>query len=221
MQPPTNLLYVVEEDEHNPLEKDSIPMRTTFANLRRATKRGLTLIEALLFLGIAAIVIVGAVLFYNNASGSARTNDALTQVNAFATGVKGLYSGTARYGANGDDLVDAVINSGVAPRNTVNGTTLVNPWGGATLITVGGAGAHFAITMNAVPQDACVRILTAGLLTQGGLFGAQVRTGTGAAPNAAPAASGTMFTPTAPADPATAATACTAGANNQLIFYVR
>lgn len=196
-------------------------MRTTFSNLRRATKRVLTLIEALLFLGIATIVIVGAVLFYNNASGSARTNDALTQVNAFATGVKGLFSGTARYGANGDDLVEAVINSGVAPRNTVNAGALVNPWGGATLITVGGAGAHFAVTMNAVPQDACVRILTAGLLTQGGLFSVQVRAGTGAAPTAAPVASGTVFTPTAPADPATAAVACAAGANNQLIFYVR
>jgi type II secretory pathway pseudopilin PulG len=198
-------------------------MRNTFTNLRRATKRGLTLIEALLFLGIAAIVIVGAVLFYNNASGSARTNDALTQVNALTTGVKGLYSGTARYGANGADLVPAVINSGVAPRNTVNTTTntLVNPWGGATLITAGGGGAHFAVVMNGVPQDACVRILTAGLLTQGGMFSAQVRQGVAAAPNAAPAASATVFTVTAPPDPATAAAACTAGANNQLLFYVR
>jgi type II secretory pathway pseudopilin PulG len=196
-------------------------MRNTFTNLRRATKRGLTLIEALLFLGIAAIVIVGAVLFYNNASSAARTNDALTQINALTTGVKGLYSGTSRYGANGTSLVPAVINSGVAPRNTVNGAALVNPWGGATLITANGGGAHFTVVMNAVPQDSCVRILTAGLLTQGGIFSAQVRQGVAAAPNAAPAASATVFTVTAPPDPATAAAACAAGAGNQLLFYVR
>jgi len=193
---------------------------------RAATKRGLTLIETLLVLGLAALAIVAAVIFYNNASNSARTNDALAQIQTYSTGIKGLNSGTSNFGTG--TLALAAINSGVAPRNAVTGTgataTLVNPWGGATTIT--GVTSYFRISMGGVPQESCVRLITAGLMTSGGIFAISAGAttpapgvaGTPAAPTAAGANS--FLAPTNPT-PAQAAAACGAGNTNNMHFFVR
>lgn len=201
-------------------------MPKTISSLRAATKRGLTLIEALLFLGIAAIVIVGAVILYNNSSNSARTNDALTQIQAYSTGIKGLHSGSSNYGTT--TLVAAAINGGVAPRNAINGTALVNPWGGIT--TIMGQGASFRISMAGVPQDSCVRMVTAGLMTTGGIYairtgsnsGAVGSTATPVAPTAhAATANNGAFVATTNPTPAMAAAACSSGSTNNMHFFVR
>lgn len=193
-------------------------MKAKIQAMNKATKRGLTLIEALLFLGIAAVVIVGAVILYNNTSNSARTNEALTQLQSYSTGVKGLYSGTSSYGTG--SILPAVINGGVAPRSAVNGTNLVNPWGDGTAIF--GNGGTFHIYFQNVPQDSCVRILTAGILSQGSITNMWVANG-GAMPTAVqtvPPAGPSSFNAVTPPTPATAAVAC-ANANNNIHFEVR
>lgn len=193
-------------------------MFASLSPIKKATKRGLTLIEALLFLGIAAVVIVGAVVLYNNTSNSARTNDALTQLQSYSTGVKGLYSGTSSYGSG--SLLPAVINGGVAPRSAVNGNALVNPWGDGTAIF--GNGGTFHVYFQNVPQDSCVRILTAGILSQGSITNIWVANGA-ALPTAVqtvPPTGPTSFNAVTPPTPATAAVAC-ANPNNNVYFNVR
>lgn len=147
-------------------------MKTSFASLRAATKRGLTLFETLLVMGIIAVAIVAVVIYYNNTSNAGLTNQAITEVQAYSTGIKSLNSGSPTYGANNASLVPLAVNGGVAPRSAVGGTaaapTLVNPWRGATTILSNGA--SFRITMAGVPQDSCVRMLSAGLMTSGGIF---------------------------------------------------
>ena len=190
--------------------------------LRAAVRRGLTLTEGLLFLAVAALVIVAAVFLYNNITGSRANNDALTQINSYTSGMKSLYSSQSSYGTV--SLVEAAINGGIAPRNAINGagTGLVNPWGGDT--TIVGQTNAFYVRMTEVPQDACVRMLSAGLLTQGSIFA--IRAGSGATTAAAPTSSSTSanngaFVATEPPTPADAATVCSDGATNVMTFYVR
>lgn len=161
--------------------------------------RGLTLIEALLFLGIAAIVIVGAVAFYNNANNATKINQAKTQIQAIASGIRSLYASQASYNTVDTSLV---INAGIAPKNAVDGNRLINPWGGGTVIT--GAARTFEIRFNQVPNDACVDLLSAGLLNEGSIISMQVGS--------------TTFT--SDADPAAAISSCNAG-NSSVRFTVR
>lgn len=188
---------------------------TPLKALKAAKSRGLTLIEALLFLGLAALVIVGAVTIYNNASNSTRTNEALSQIQTYATGVKGLNSGSSQFTNNADFALPA-IRSGVAPKNAVvGGTSLVNPWGGATTIT--GRTSFFTISMAGVPQESCVRLLTSGLMNQGGIVGMSVAAAATAIPTTS---AGTNFAVATGATLTQATTAC-AAATNQINFFVR
>jgi prepilin-type N-terminal cleavage/methylation domain-containing protein len=138
--------------------------------------RGLTLIEVLLALGIAAVVIVGAVAFYNNASNTTKMNEAKAQIQTIGGGIKTLYAG-------------------IAPQNAIDGNQLINPWGGATIVS--GAARTFEIRMEEVPNDACVNILSSGILNEGNIISMRV--------------GATTFTNDA--DPALAVTSCNAGSN--------
>ena len=183
--------------------------------------RGLTLIEVLLVLGLMALAIVAAVLYFNSTSNTQRTNEALTQIQSYSTGIKSLSSGQSSYG-NNTDLVPVAIGGGIAPRNAVNGTVLVNPWGGPTTIT--GLNNTFRISMTGVPQESCVRLVSGGLMTTGGIFA--MRAGASAAAGAAPTAhqvtagNGQFVSTTAPTA-LDASTVCSNGATNQMHFYVR
>lgn len=131
-------------------------------------KRGLTLIETLLALGVAAIVIIGAVSFYNNAAGTNAINDAKGQIQAYVNGVKKVYASQSTY--TGLDNA-TIIATGVAPQPAISGANgLVNPWRGTTTIASASGGSAFTVTMAGVPQDACVSLLTSGLLSGGGVY---------------------------------------------------
>lgn len=162
--------------------------------------RGLTLIEALLFLGIAAVVIVGAVAFYNNASNTTKLNAAKTQLQAIGGGIQSLYASQSSYTTVTTSLV---VNAGLAPQNTVSGNALVNPWGGTIVVT--GAARTFDVEYTAIPSDACVNFLSAGLTSEGGIIRVQVN--------------GSSNFTTDP-NPAQAVSACS-GATNSLAFQFR
>jgi X-X-X-Leu-X-X-Gly heptad repeat protein len=57
------------------------------------SQRGASLLEAIAYLGIAAIVVIGAVALLNGAFSSAGSNELSEQVSAIQTGVKKLYMG--------------------------------------------------------------------------------------------------------------------------------
>lgn len=190
-------------------------MNKPLSYLRAATKRGLTLFETLLVMGIIAVAIVAIVVYYNNTSNAGLTNEAISEVQAYSTGIKSLNSGSSTYG--NATLVPVAINGGVAPRSAISGTTLVNPWNGAT--TIMGNGTSFRITMAGVPQDSCVRLLSAGLMTPGGIFAMSV----GNATTPPPTANATSFLANTAAAPTVAQTAaaCAAGNVNTMNFFVR
>ena len=132
---------------------------------KRKTLRGLTLMEALLFLGLAAILIVGAFALYSNASSTSRLNQAKSQLQTYISGVKSLYSTRNDFTSVTTSLV---VNSGIAPAEAVHGVTLVNPWGGLTTVSANSARPReFRVTFEDMPRDACTAMLSAGLIKQG------------------------------------------------------
>lgn len=130
--------------------------------------RGLTLMEALLFLGLAAIVIVGAFALYNNASSTTKMNQAKTHLQTYIGGVKSLYSSQNSYATVTTALV---VNAGIAPSEAVDGTTLISPWGtNTTVLGNSGNPREFRVTFEDVPRDACTALLSAALIEQGTVF---------------------------------------------------
>jgi type II secretory pathway pseudopilin PulG len=144
------------------------------AGLGAARRRGVTLIEAVLYISIALALIVGGLVFFQQASLAQRTNSAVRNISAIASEVRGLYQGSISF-ANLEEV--ALIRAGAVPSSMVDGTTLVNEWGGTVSVrssieqTNGAqtwrANSGFSITYENVPEAACVRLTNADITGTG------------------------------------------------------
>jgi X-X-X-Leu-X-X-Gly heptad repeat protein len=136
------------------------PIRAALKRHRsRRSQRGASLLEAIAYLGIAAIVVIGAVALLNGAFSSAGTNELAEQVNAIQAGVKKLYMGQT----NGyqDISISTLAAAGALPSTIpASGTTASNSFGGAVKVS-GTAGNTFTIEFDDVPSAVCINALTA------------------------------------------------------------
>ena len=150
------------------------------ARLGTARKRGVTLIEAVLYISIALALIVGGLVFFQQASLAQRTNSAVRNISAIASETRGLYQGQNNF----DGFTQTtLINAGAVPSSLIGGTaaapTLSNEWGGT--VTAASTGATdapphsgFTVTYPSLPTAACVR-LTSTDLSGTGRVGSGIR----------------------------------------------
>ncbi len=125
-------------------------------------ERGATLIEAALFTVIALGTIIGGIVFFQQASISAKTNEMVRTLASLQTQVRALFQTQASFGTSG--LNTLLITSNAVPSNILQDSdndgdmdALVHGFGGA--ITVTGATGQFTIAMADVPVDVCTRII--------------------------------------------------------------
>lgn len=155
---------------------------------------GASLLEAIAFIAISAIVIYGAVALIKSSFSGTNTNEAVSELSTIRTGAKSLFSGSGGYGSG--NLNSVLINAQVFPSTmAVSGSTVTNPWNGSVVVT--GASQQFTINYPNVPQDVCVKTVTGSGSGWDGL------TVNGAAV-------------ALPANPNTANTACSASSNTLL-----
>lgn len=121
-------------------------------------QRGASLLEGIAYLGIAAVVVLGAVSLLGGAFGSAKSNQATEEAVAMRTAVRKLYIGQS-YPV--ESLVPTLIAANAIPSTLAKNNadnTLKNSWGGA--VTVSGTATGFEITYAAVPKDVCVNLIS-------------------------------------------------------------
>lgn len=122
-------------------------------------QRGFTLVEVAMVLAIAALLIAGVMLFFNNASQARQTNDALQEVAAVQQTVRSLYSGQPDY--TGLDTA-IVASSKQLPAKWANTTssTVSNPFGSSVTIAATSSANQFMLTFNGIPDAACSKMVT-------------------------------------------------------------
>jgi type II secretory pathway pseudopilin PulG len=136
--------------------KNSQPMATAHYRYRQ---RGASLLEGIAFLGIAAIVILGAVSLLSSAFSSAQSNQSTEDLVAMRTAVHKLYSGQSYPDGIAPTLIAAKAVPGSLKVNSASGT-IANTWGGAVTVTGAADGATFTIQYAAVPQDVCINMVS-------------------------------------------------------------
>lgn len=126
---------------------------------RLARQRGASLLEGIAYLGIAALVVLGAVSLLTGAFGSAKANQTTEEVVALRTSVRKMYAGQPY---NGDALMMANMVTAKAIPNTLvvaaNGV-ITNGWAGVVTLT-GASASTFTISYTNVPQDVCVSVVS-------------------------------------------------------------
>ena len=129
----------------------------------RRWRRGFSLFGVLLGLGLAAVVIVGAVGTYNAARESANRSAALTLLSQLRANIEAAYAGAPSYGDKAD-LVAAIDRRGGIPggaRVMVGGKAAIrHPFGGAVSV-LGGPGSitnRFRITFEDLDDAICAAL---------------------------------------------------------------
>jgi len=163
---------------------------TATATLARAARRGVTLIEAILFISIALGLIVGGIVLYNQANTASTTNDAARNINALASNVRALYPNDFS-----TISVASMITANGVPQNLVNQNAIRNEFGGAYTIAVDPANSNqFYIQTSNVPDAVCARL---GVFSAGqGIVGSGIASIQAFSSADPPAAVGTVFTGT-------------------------
>ncbi|MFJ3044670.1 type 4 pilus major pilin [Herbaspirillum chlorophenolicum] len=126
------------------------------SNSKAARQQGASLLEGIAYLGIAAIVVMGAISLLTGAFSSAKSNQANEEVIGLRTAVRKLYMGQT-YPTAG---IPTLLQTAKAAPGTLaaDGTTLKNSWGGT--VAIAGSGTGFQITYPSVPKDVCVSMLS-------------------------------------------------------------
>ena len=132
----------------------------------RRFRRGFSLFGVLLGLGLAAVVIVGAVSTYNAAREAANRTEALVLLNRIRASVEAAFAGAPSYG-NNTDLVAALDRRGGVPDSarTIKGKTVEirHPFGGLVTVTGGPGGItnRFRIGFADVDNEICAALADA------------------------------------------------------------
>lgn len=174
-------------------------MKTSKLNCKSTSTRlffqnGATLLESLAFLGIAALVILGAIALLSGAFSGADSNRSMQDLSTIRTGIKKLFAGQSNgyTGLGNTTLINAKVFPNTLVVTDASSGTVKNQWGGT--VTAAGNSTDFTITYNGVPKDVCVNIVT------GNGEWSSVKVG-----------SDTLATPVSPAD---ANTKCSGATNN-------
>jgi drug/metabolite transporter superfamily protein YnfA len=125
---------------------------------RRHPRRAVTLIEAVLFIAIALGLIVGGLVFFQQAQTASRTMATVRLLSALLVEARTLPPQPLAQ-------VDRVlIARGAVPSNAVDGDAIVMPWGGVVTVFAGVAdidGAHSTwvqLNLDSIPVEICARI---------------------------------------------------------------
>jgi type II secretory pathway pseudopilin PulG len=194
------------------------------ARLGSTRKRGVTLIEAVLYISIALALIVGGLVFFQQASLAQRTNSAVRNISAIASETRGLYQASQTFSG----LTTAtLINAGAVPTSIVvpgsgTGATAVaaslrNEWGGVITAASATPFANFTVDYENIPVAACTRLTSADARGSGRVGSGIVSVGY-RGPNETSYPAGTVYTSAADAlKPSDVSTYCnTAGTSGFL-----
>lgn len=112
-----------------------------------------------LFGKIAALITVAAVtLVLYQFFGASKAAQAINDLTQLHSNIQTTYNAQQSFSS----LTNTVAITGkLAPPKMINGTSLVNPWGGAVTVRVNGSDtAKFDVAQTNIPNDACAKLAT-------------------------------------------------------------
>ncbi|WP_206245878.1 type 4 pilus major pilin [Novosphingobium terrae] len=115
---------------------------------------GASLIEALLFLLIVAIIAIGIFALFSNSWSSSKVQTETGYLQSIVSATQQFYATNRDYG--NADITSALITTKAAPAPTIVGNTLRNSWGGT--ITVVGNGDTFTVATTNIPAKECIQL---------------------------------------------------------------
>lgn len=123
-------------------------------------KKGFSLTDFILWLGLVGVVLAGIFLLYPQARLYMKVNDEKQNIAAIRTGIESLYAGNQNYSGINTTLL---IKTGAIPSSLIlNNSSIMNSFGGVVNVVAGtklNGNKGFTITYPSVPSKECSRIV--------------------------------------------------------------
>lgn len=122
---------------------------------------GATLLEIMMVLGIIAVIVIGALAFFQKASTSNKVQTEVKNLTALISGIEQMYSPQGSF--TGVDN-DSVWNANFVADNMKGGTAgeLLTQWKGAITVTPTGTGdRQLQVVLNGIPSTPCMDFVAA------------------------------------------------------------
>ncbi|HGY8314653.1 TPA: type 4 pilus major pilin, partial [Escherichia coli] len=143
-------------------------MKNTVLIKKRKSKKGFSLLELLLVLGIIAALVVAAFIVYPKVQASQRAQAESNNIATIQAGVKALYTSASSF----TGLTNSVaVQAKIFPDNMLSGSgssaTPINAFKGNVVVASAdtgpseATGSSFTITYSNVPAAECTKIITA------------------------------------------------------------
>lgn len=131
--------------------------------IKQNKKQGVTLVEVLIVLAIAAVVIAGALVLYGNLQRNSAVNEETTNLSAMFQNIDNFFRRGSTDGlTNVQALTAGFIPGGMLVSNAASGI-IENAFGGYVVIqgsnATGGNQKGFAISYSGIPQASCVNMI--------------------------------------------------------------
>nr|CAY54182.1 alpha 5 bundlin [Escherichia coli] len=188
--------------------------------MNKKYEKGLSLIESAMVLALAATVTAGVMFYYQSASDSNKSQNAISEVMSATSAINGLYIGQTSYSGLDSTIL---LNTSAIPDNYKDTTNkkITNPFGGK--LNVGPANNNTAfgyyLTLTGLDKAACVSLATLNLGTSAKGYGVNIsgeNNITSFGNGADQAAKSTAITP------AEAATACkNTDSTNKVTYFMK
>lgn len=172
-------------------------------------RKGFSLIEAAIVLGIVGLVIGGIWVAASAVQTNLRESTASQGVLQIVNNVRNLYYGQSLTATA--TITSDLVSAGAIPGDLLQGTNARNPWNGSITVAIAGASFdQFTVAFPAVPRDSCVELISrnTNLSTGIGLVSIAVDDGT-----ASTITAGAM-----PITPTTAVTTCGSSTANTITW---
>jgi stage V sporulation protein SpoVS len=128
-------------------------------------RRGVTLIEAVLYIAVSLALIVGGLVFYQQASMASRVNRLAGTMTSLISEARALAVQTSGLGFVPGTLETVLITQGSVPASALDvtrpvGQRIRHPWDSNVLLDFFDLGGDTAVTlrMNSIPVEACTRL---------------------------------------------------------------
>lgn len=190
--------------------------------MNKKYEKGLSLIESAMVLALAATVTAGVMFYYQSASDSNKSQNAISEVMSATSAINGLYIGQTSYSGLDSTIL---LNTSAIPDNYKDTTNkkITNPFGGD--LKVGAAAKTntsfgYYLTLTGLDKAACVSLATLNLGTSAKGYGVNINTQDNTTSFGNTASSGSAKS--SAITPAEAATVCAnSGSTNTVTYFMK
>ncbi|HHD8983917.1 TPA: bundle-forming pilus major subunit BfpA [Escherichia coli] len=191
--------------------------------MNKKYEKGLSLIESAMVLALAATVTAGVMFYYQSASDSNKSQNAISEVMSATSAINGLYIGQTSYTGLDSKIL---LNTSAIPDNykDTKNSKITNPFGGELNVGPAAAGNTsfgYYLTLTGLDKAACVSLATLNLGTSAKGYGVNISKAE-STNNFSNSSNGSASAKSSAITPSEAATACNnTNSGNTVTYFMK